>query len=67
MTAKDKINPEDKKLQYLEEICDNTRAIRRVVNRILDQMHECQDYLDTRCDPEFSHWQDLDDADDMYL
>jgi hypothetical protein len=31
---------EDKKIQTLEEICENTRAIRRVVNRILDHLHE---------------------------
>jgi hypothetical protein len=40
MTPKENIQKEEKTLQSLEEICENTRAIRRVVNRILDHLHE---------------------------
>jgi len=42
MTPKEKPIKEDKKLQTLDEICENTRAIRRVTNRILDHLHEYQ-------------------------
>ena len=58
----------ERSLQTLEEICENTRAIRRVVNRILDHLHEYteqdenQDY-----DPDAFSWKDLDNNDDMYL
>ena len=41
MTPKE--NPTEKEckcLNNLEEICENIRAIRRVVNRILDHLHE---------------------------
>ena len=67
MTAKDKISPEEKKLQSLEEICDNIRAIRRVANRILDQMHEYVEKDDFDYDPDGITWKDLQDYDDMYL
>ena len=67
MTPKDETSKEDKKMQHLEEICENTRAIRRVVNRILDHLHEYHedDYADY--DPEAVSWQDMYDNDDMYL
>jgi len=42
MPAKEKPTEEYKKLQTLDEICENTRAIRRVTNRILDHLHEYQ-------------------------
>ena len=68
MTPKNKISKEEKKIQTLEEICENTRAIRRVVNRILDHMHEyCDRYEDVDYDPNTIGWKDLDDYDDMYL
>jgi hypothetical protein len=59
----------EKSLQTLDEICENTRAIRRVVNRILDHLHEHAtdddgDYKDY--DPDTISWQDLDNNDDMY-
>ena len=65
MTPKDKPTKDEKTIQTLEEICDNTRAIRRVVNRILDHLHECQE-LDNDYDPDTVSWQDLYDNDDMY-
>jgi len=41
MTAENKSPPyESKKMKLIEEICENTRAIRRVRNRILDNLHE---------------------------
>jgi hypothetical protein len=40
MTQMEKFKPDEKKTQLLEEICENTRAIRRVTNRILDHLHE---------------------------
>ena len=72
MTPKEKSTNEDKKLQTLDEICDNTRAIRRVTNRILDHLHEYQtgsssDENTPYSDPDEISWDDLDDNDDMYL
>jgi len=72
MTPKEKPTGEDKKLQTLDEICDNTRAIRRVTNRILDHLHEYQtgtlSYENTPCsDPDEISWDDLDNNDDMYM
>ena len=70
MTQEDKTY-EQKKSDLLEEICDNTRAIRRVTNRILDHLHEYNtgtkatenaDY-----DPDELNWEELDDNDDMFL
>ena len=70
MTPEEKL-PEDegqKQLQTLEEICENTRAIRRVVNRILDKLH---DYCEQQqgqpdYDPDTVSWEDLYENDDMY-
>jgi hypothetical protein len=69
MTQTENSKPDEKKTQLLEEICENTRAIRRVVNRILDHLHEYdlpadaeQDY-----DPDSISWQDLENGDDMYM
>jgi len=52
-------------IQNLEEICENTRAIRRVVNRILDYLH---DYVDREEDYDLDalKWEDLYANDDMY-
>jgi hypothetical protein len=56
-----------KALQSLEEICDNTRAIRRVVNRILDHLHESQDQdEESDYDLDAFDWEDLNGNDDMY-
>ncbi len=70
MTSKDKTY-EGKKQQALEEICENTRAIRRVVNRILDHLHDYQIGTaateNSHYDPEELSWDDLDDNDDMYM
>jgi len=52
-------------LQNLEEICENTRAIRRVVNRILDHLHEHTE-PDEDYDPDTMKWEDLYSHDDMY-
>ena len=69
MTQTENSKPDEKKTQLLEEICENTRAIRRVTNRILDHLHEHdlpaaaeQDY-----DPDSISWQDLESGDDMYM
>jgi len=40
MTQTENSKPDEKKTQLLEEICENTRAIRRVTNRILDHLHK---------------------------
>ncbi len=61
--------PQDKDgkaVRTLEEICENTRAIRRVVNRILDHLHESQEQDDDDDDPYSLDWGDLDNYDDMY-
>ncbi|MDD5458119.1 MAG: hypothetical protein PHF37_01830 [Phycisphaerae bacterium] len=70
MTSEEK-NYEQKKYELLEEICENTRAIRRVVNRILDHIHEYQTGTESSgnsvYDPEELSWDDLEDHDDMYM
>ena len=70
MTQKENTTKEDKKLQTMDEICDNTRAIRRVTNRILDHLHEYQTGVSSHentpySDPDEISWDDLDD--DMYM
>jgi hypothetical protein len=67
MTPRD-LSPEERKTQLLEEICENTRAIRRVVNRILDHLHESADIPDELdYDPDDIDWEELDNHDDMFL
>ncbi len=65
MTPKQNPSYDEKAIQILDEICENTRAIRRVVNRILDHMHEFQDN-DEDYDPDLADWEDMDTRDDMY-
>jgi len=67
MTPKEDLSKDEKLQQILEEICENTRAIRRVVNRILDHLHESQQTADDKdYDPEGISWKDLYNNDDMY-
>jgi len=69
MTSEEK-NYEQKKYELLEEVCENTRAIRRVVNRILDHLHEYagdDDENTNDYDPDSISWRDLDNGDDMYM
>jgi hypothetical protein len=69
MTPKEKPFENEKALQNLEEICENTRAIRRVVNRILDHLHEDreeEEEEDEDYDPDTLKWEDLYNHDDMY-
>jgi hypothetical protein len=65
MTSKQNIPHEEKTIQSLEEICENTRAIRRVVNRILDHLHETKE-SDNDYDLDTVTWKDLYENDDMY-
>ena len=65
MTPKENILKDEKAIQSLEEICENTRAIRRVVNRILDHLHESEE-PDNGYDPDTVNWKDLYENDDMY-
>ncbi|MFC1783359.1 hypothetical protein ACFL02_07205 [Planctomycetota bacterium] len=67
MTLKDEKPEENKHLEVLEEICENTRAIRRVTNRILDHLHEYGEKNDDNNGPDTITWKDLQDYDDMYL
>jgi hypothetical protein len=72
MTSQNDSNEHHKRsLETLEEICENTRAIRRVVNRILDHMHEYgsrnNGKYDEDYDPDAISWKDLDNSDDMYM
>jgi len=63
-------NYEDKHFRTLDEICEHTRAIRRVTNRILDHLHEyASDDGDNHndYDPDSISWKDLDNGDDMYM
>jgi hypothetical protein len=67
MTAKTNTPEDQKALHSLEEICENTRAIRRVVNRILDHLLESQEKNnDDDYDPCACDWEDVDESDDMY-
>jgi hypothetical protein len=67
MTSKTNTPQDERTIRNLEEICENTRAIRRVVNRILDHLHESQEQDDTfDDDPSLFGWEDLDEYDDMY-
>ncbi len=65
MVAKNDKAKKEKDGQALEEICENTRSIRRVVNNIFDHLQEYQkkheDY-----DPDSIRWEGLYDNDDMY-
>ena len=66
MTSKENLTEEkDKSTQLLEEICEHTMAIRRVVNRILDHLHESEG-TDDNSDPDTIGWEDLYNNDDMY-
>jgi hypothetical protein len=70
MTPKDETQKDERTLQNLEEICENTRAIRRVVNRILDHLHEYASEDDDNqndYDPDNFNWQDFDNNDDVYM
>jgi hypothetical protein len=66
MTSNENTPEKEKAIRTLEEICENTRAIRRVVNRILDHLHESQKQNDDDDEPYPLDWEDLDDYDDMY-
>ena len=70
MTPKDKNPTEEKSSDTLDEICENTRALRRVANRILDHLHEYH-YHPTgsydQFDPDAVNWEDFSDSDDVYL
>ena len=57
---------EDKTFQTLDEICENTRALRRTTNRILDHLHEYQTGAGNYHDPDEFSWDDLNNHDDMY-
>ncbi len=73
MTSQDNKTLEQKKSDLLEEICDNTRAIRRVTNRILDHLHEYNSFYresidnDSVSDEDELDWEDLANNDDMYM
>jgi hypothetical protein len=67
MTSQENSPKDEKAIQTLEEICENTRAIRRVVNRILDHLRESQEHdQDDDYDSDALDWDDLDNRDDMY-
>jgi len=65
MTPQENPSQNDKAIQTLEEICENARAIRRVVNRILDHLHESVQE-DDDYDLDSLDWEELDNHDDMY-
>ena len=67
MTSQEDSPKDEKAIQTLEEICENTRAIRRVVNRILDHLHEYSTKDDDEdYDKDPIRWEDLNNSDDMY-
>ena len=65
MTPTENLSKDEKTIQTLEEICENTRAIRRVVNRIFDHLHESED-KDNNYDTDSMTWEDLYNSDNMY-
>jgi hypothetical protein len=70
MTSEKDLHQTLEKLLYtLEEICEHTRAIRRVVNRVLDHLHELDmaDDEDHDYDPDQMSWEDMNNNDDMFL
>ena len=69
MTSEENLNNHcEKSVRTLEEICENTRAIRRVVNRILDHLHESYSKdEDGDYDLDVISWKDLDNNDDMFM
>jgi len=67
MTPKENVSENEKAIQTLEEICESVLAIRRVVNRILDHLHESrEEEPDDDYDSDALDWDDLDNRDDMY-
>lgn len=56
---------EERTFEALDEICQNTRAIRSDVNKILDHMQEYED-SDNDYDPDDVTWKDLYNNDDTY-
>ena len=66
MTSKQNKPQKDRYLLSLDEICENTRAIRRVTNRILDLLHEHYDRPNGDNDMPDIPWDALDNAEDMY-
>ena len=58
---------EEKRTQLLEEICEHTMAIRRVINRVLDHLHEQNEDDSGYYDPSELTIDDMDDYDDMYM
>ena len=52
-----------KRMQNLEEFWENSRVFRRVVNRILDRLHEYAQ-VEPDYDPESIGWTDPYDEDD---
>jgi hypothetical protein len=67
MTSENLNQTIEKSLHTLEEICENTRAIRRVVNRILDHLHqEAAEEIDEEYNPDEIDWDTLDERDDMF-
>jgi len=65
MTSQEDLPKDEKAIQTLEEICENTRAIRRVVNRIFDHLQESED-KDNNHDTDSMTWEDLYSSDNMY-
>jgi len=65
MTSEEDSPKDEKTIQTLEEICENTRAIRTVVNKILEQLHEQQQKENNDYDPDTVSWKDLYHNDDM--
>ena len=66
MTPEYTSSREDKKIQVLEEICENTRAIRRTTNRILDYMHEYQTGVQDPPEPDEWSVEDMSEDDDSF-
>lgn len=65
MTPKDEPDEEEKIFPTLEEICNNTRAIRSDVNKILDHLQEYEDKHSNH-DSNGMTWEDLYKDDSSY-
>jgi len=71
MTSQEEDLPEGQKtIQTLEEICENTRTIRSILDRILDHLQEhCSKDAysgSTDYDSDAISWKDLGNNDEMY-
>ena len=65
MTPKEEPDEEEKTFQTLDEICEDTRAIRSDVNKILDHLQEYENSHNSH-NTDSMTWKDLYNGDNSY-